>query len=65
MVVERVSDETCQNFDRENLVFVVQRLPGVGFVEEKIEEVWISFLQWRSPSLPGMSCSRFCVKRGG
>ena len=42
-------------------MFVVQCFPRVGFVEKKIEQVQIVFLQWRSPSvaaeLPFSLCS--------
>ncbi len=43
-------DEACQDLYREQLVFVVQGFPRIGFVEKKIEEVQIVFLQWGSPS---------------
>jgi len=45
-----VRDEACQDLDREQLVFVVQGFPRVGFVEKKIEEVQIVCLQWGAPS---------------
>jgi len=35
---QRVSDQACQNFDRQDLAFVVHAFPGIGFVEEKIEQ---------------------------
>jgi hypothetical protein len=58
LVVERVSDEASQNFDREFFVFLVQGFPRVGFVEQKIEQVQICFLQWGSPWSPAISCFR-------
>src|SRR6516165_6987762 len=42
-------DEPCQDLDGEGLVLLVQGLPGIGFVEEKIEEVRVFFLQVCSP----------------
>ncbi len=66
VVAEGISDQACQNFDREALVFVVQSFPGGGFVEKKIEQAQILFLQWSTPSLPGISCCfRRCMQRGG
>jgi hypothetical protein len=58
LVAERVSDEATQNFDRESFVFLVQGFPRVGFVEQKIEQVQIFFLQLGSPWSPAISCFR-------
>ncbi len=48
-----LDDESCQNFDGEVLVFLVQRVPGVGCVEEKIEEESMGVSQGHSPSWKG------------
>ncbi len=37
-----VGDEPCEEFDRENLLVVLQCFPHVDFVEKKIEEIQIS-----------------------
>ena len=42
-------DEPCQDLDGEVFVFLVEGFPGIGFVEEKIEEVSIFFSHGRSP----------------
>ena len=42
-------DEPCQDLDGEVFVFLVEGFPGVGFVEEKIEQASIFFSHWRSP----------------
>jgi hypothetical protein len=55
LVAERVSNEASQNFDRASFVFLVQGFPRVGFVEQKIEQVQILFLQWGSPWSPAIS----------
>ena len=44
-----LSDEACQDLYGVVLVLLVQRFPGIGFVEEKIEEASIVFSQARSP----------------
>jgi len=46
-----LGDESCQDVDGEVCVFLVEGLPGIGLVEEKIEEASIFFLHWRSPWL--------------
>jgi hypothetical protein len=42
-------DESRQDLDGQDFVFLVQRFPGIGLVEEKVEEVGDSFSQVRSP----------------
>ena len=44
-----VDDESCQDLDGEVFVLLVEGFPGIGFVEEKIEEASISCLHWHSP----------------
>src|SRR5215469_6805778 len=46
-----LNDESCQDLDGEVGVFLVEGFPGIGLVEEKIEEASIFFLHWRSPWL--------------
>jgi len=58
-------DEPCQDLDGEGLVLLVQGLPGIGFVEEKIEEVRFFFSQVCSPSWPGTFRSHWLLERGG
>src|SRR5215471_14081860 len=49
----------------EGLVLLEQGLPGMGFVEEKVEEVWVFSLQVCSPWWPGIYRSRWWRERGG
>ena len=60
-----VGEEPRQDIGCENPVFVVECFPGVGLVEEKIEQGRIFLLQWGSPSLPVSSRSRSLVQRDG
>jgi hypothetical protein len=34
-----VGDEPCEEFDRENLLVVLQCFPHIDFVEKKVEEI--------------------------
>jgi hypothetical protein len=59
-----VSDESCEDFDRENPLIVLQGFPHIDFLEQKVEEIQASlqghppYSQWNSPL-------RFPVERGG
>ena len=65
MAQSSLGDEPRQDLDGEGLVLLVPGLPGIGFVEEKIEEVQIFFLPVCSPSWPGIYRSRWLLERGG
>jgi hypothetical protein len=54
-----VGEESREDIGCEDLVFVVECFPGMGLVEEKIEQGQIFLLQYGSPSLPGSSRSRW------
>ena len=45
-----LGDESCQDLDGVVLVWLVQGFPGIGFVEEKIEEASMCLSQGSSPS---------------
>src|SRR3977135_20141 len=58
-----LDDESGQNVDGEVFVFLVQRVPGIGCAEEKIEEESIGVSQGYSPSWKGRP--RWWRERGG
>ena len=43
MIAKPVGDEAPQNFDRQDLVFLVHAFSGIGFFEQKIEQLQIFF----------------------
>ena len=61
----RLGDEPRQDLDGEGLVLLVQGLPGMSFVEEKIEQFWVFFLQVCSPWWPGIYRSHWSLERDG
>ena len=44
-----LDDESCQDLEGEVCVFLVEGFPGVGLVEEKIEEASVFFSHRCSP----------------
>src|SRR2546430_16044533 len=63
-VCGRVSDEPCEDSDRENPLFVFQGFPNIDFLEQKVEEVQIA-LQGYPPCSRRNLPLRFAVERGG
>ncbi len=59
-----VSDESCEDFDRENPLFVFQSFPCIDFLGQKVEEIQVS-LQGHPPCSRWNSPLRFPVERGG
>ena len=64
VVCGRVSDEPCEDSDRENPLFVFQGFPNIDFLEQKVEEVQIA-LQGYPPCSRRNWPLRFAVERGG
>src|SRR2546429_403754 len=42
VICGRTGDEPCEDFDRENPLFVFQGFPYIDFLEQKVEEVQIA-----------------------
>lgn len=64
MVCGRTGDELCEDFNRENPLFVFQGFPYIDFLEQKVEEIQAS-LQGHPPCSQWNSPLRFPVERGG
>src|SRR6266576_1186199 len=64
VMCRRLGDESCKDFDRESLVFVLQGFPYIDIVEQNVEEIRM-FLQGRPPFPQRNRPPRFVFQRGG
>ena len=64
VMCRRLGDESCKDFDRESLVFVLQGFPYIEIVEQNVEEIRM-FLQGRPPFAQRNRPPRFVFQRGG